>query len=86
MPGMKTRAIKAQPCQYLNVPAGINNSAATMIRPTEKRRTNFDLRLISICHSYVGCALRTPVIVTLPLDLSRVSPAHPNCSNAAEKS
>ena len=44
---MKRRAIKAQPCQNLNEPAGMNNIAATMIRPREKRRTSFDLRLLS---------------------------------------
>jgi hypothetical protein len=57
MLGMKRRARKVQPCLDLNDPAGINNGAATRIRPREKPRTNFNLRFISTWHRDVVCAL-----------------------------
>ena len=53
MRGMKTTAIKAQPCQNLSEPAGINNIAAMMIKPRKRRTKSLDLRLISIWHSCV---------------------------------
>jgi hypothetical protein len=44
---MKNTARKTQPCQYLNEPAGTNNNAAQMSRPTTSRTNSFTKRLIA---------------------------------------
>jgi hypothetical protein len=45
--GIKTTAIKTQPCQNLNDPAGINNIAVNTTNMTLERRNILDPRLIS---------------------------------------
>jgi len=54
----ESRAMKLQPCQNLNEPAGINNIEATSIRPRNSRRVVLDdPRFISIWHIQSRCAL-----------------------------